>query len=701
MHEKIAHPPSSSERYRPAGRPCRGGGAGLRQAAEPQAENHEPLIITATRISEDVALVPAAVTVIGGAEMRDRGVADLRGALALASGVDISPGGDSGPGGSIPEFWGIKEFDAFLLVVDGVPWGGAFNPALSEVDLHDVERIEVMRGSAPVMYGATSFVGVIHVIHKSPSRVEASVRGFAGSYGSRGLGVSAPLSKLAGIESALSADTDRQGFADPRTKFGRDHVAWRGEKETSAGKATFGADGTFLRENPASPSLLVGARLSGQVPLDSNQNPADAFINEDRVNVHAGFDHDFTGGTWSTLVSYTHTQQSSLRGFLTDITANPDAHGFRENIGLTDIYFDSHVEWEAAERWKVVSGVDHLHGRGSGRGGDFDYFISPNGSGAPSGGELPSQADVKVADQRDFSGLYGFAEWTGLRSFIFEIGARMNRMAEERRTGNVSLTPPPSSTPGSDYRQLWHGSGSAGVTWKAWQSGPDLVNLFGGYKNTFKPAAVDFGLDTLPTILAPETAESFETGAKSRWLDDRIDFNAEVFQIDFRNQVVATTINGNPGLENSGVTRSRGLELEAGIHPSSETTWQLAYSLQDARYRDFVDNGTQFMGNRLPTSARNMASTGLTRAPRTGWTAAVQANYVGSRFLDEANTALAKEYMTWSAGAGYRFRTCEIRIDGRNLNNQRVPVNASEMGTSQYYLLPARTVTASTSWKFR
>src|SRR5439155_13810250 len=59
------------------------------------------------------------------------------------------------------------EFDAFLLVVDDIPWGGAFNPALTTLNLRDVERIEVLRGSAPVTYGATSFVGVIHVVHKA------------------------------------------------------------------------------------------------------------------------------------------------------------------------------------------------------------------------------------------------------------------------------------------------------------------------------------------------------------------------------------------------------------------------------------------------------------------------------------------------------------------------------------------------------
>ena len=78
------------------------------------------------------------------------------------------PGGDAGPAGSVPALWGLREFDAFLLVVDGVPWGGAFIPNLPTLDLNDVDRIEVLRGPAPITYGSTSFVGVIHVFHQQP-----------------------------------------------------------------------------------------------------------------------------------------------------------------------------------------------------------------------------------------------------------------------------------------------------------------------------------------------------------------------------------------------------------------------------------------------------------------------------------------------------------------------------------------------------
>src|SRR5512143_1168386 len=113
----------------------------------------EHVTVTATRIPEDAAEVPASITVVSGEELRDRGATDLRSALALAAGVDIVPGGDGGPAGAVPEIWGLRELDAFLLVVDGVPWGGPFAPDLASVNLADVERIELLRGSAPVMYG--------------------------------------------------------------------------------------------------------------------------------------------------------------------------------------------------------------------------------------------------------------------------------------------------------------------------------------------------------------------------------------------------------------------------------------------------------------------------------------------------------------------------------------------------------------------
>jgi outer membrane receptor protein involved in Fe transport len=152
----------------------------------------ETVQVTATRVPEDVESVPASITVVSGQELADRGVTNLTGALALVAGVAIPVGGDGGPAGSVPEIWGLREFDAFLLVVDGVPAGGAFNPALTTLDLTNVERIEVMRGAAPVMYGTTSFVGVIHVLHRQPgSRNDGSKGDYRLGIGNYSSGIAA------------------------------------------------------------------------------------------------------------------------------------------------------------------------------------------------------------------------------------------------------------------------------------------------------------------------------------------------------------------------------------------------------------------------------------------------------------------------------------------------------------------------------
>ena len=103
------------------------------------------IVVTATRLPEDRTNLPVSTTVVSGRSLRDRGASDLRSALALVAGVDIAPGGDGGPAAAVPEMWGFREFDAFLLVVDDVPWGGAFNPDLATLNLQDVDRIEILR----------------------------------------------------------------------------------------------------------------------------------------------------------------------------------------------------------------------------------------------------------------------------------------------------------------------------------------------------------------------------------------------------------------------------------------------------------------------------------------------------------------------------------------------------------------------------
>ncbi|HJU83377.1 MAG TPA: TonB-dependent receptor [Holophagaceae bacterium] len=678
--------------------------AGTLAAQAPQETPTATVQVTATRFAENPAQVPGSITVITGKELEDRGATDLRSALALASGVTIAPGGDGGPASSVPEFWGLREFDAFLLVVDGVPWGGAFNPALGTLDLHDVERIEVQRGAAPVMYGATSFVGVIHVIHRHPGESENTAELTGGSHSSLGGAVTTRLPKWAGFDSSLIVDGGKQGLDDPRAQVKRGHLLWRNRGEVGGGVLHFDLDGTWLQQDPASPHPRVGATLTDQVPLDANHNPAGAHLNERRVALNAGYEHALGSAIWTTTVALSRSAASTFRGFLTDVSAtDPNANGFREHVWITDLYFDTHVAWTDLPGLKVVAGLDHLHGQGMGQGGDFDYFVNLDGSNPPGDGQLPPAADIRIDDRRDFSGLYGFAEWEPVSSLVIEAGARFNRTEETRRAWTYDFA---SATldGGEDRHTETRVTGSLGLTWKLWGEGAEYLNLFANAKNAFKPAAVDFGLDSEAQILKPETARSVEVGLKGGLMDGRLGYEVDAFAMDFDNLVVSQDLGAGPVLVNAGKQRFKGMEGELSYRFASDLAVRASYSYHDARFRDYMrDFGgtpTQLAGSRVEMSPYHLVSLGLIYAPAKGLVGSLEGSYVGSSQLNMRNTAPTGGYATFAASVGYRLDRWELRFTGQNLTERREPVSESELGDAQYYRLPGRRVDATLKVRF-
>jgi iron complex outermembrane receptor protein len=680
--------------------------AAAQQPSEPQAPTVEETIqVTATRTPEDVETVPASVTVIRGEELEARGATDLPSALALAAGISVAPGGDTGPAGSVPEIWGLREFDAFLLVVDGVPWGGAFNPALPSLDLTNVERIEVLRGAAPVMYGATSFVGVIHVIHRAAGAEGRAASVWGGNFSSGGASFSTPLASAGRFKQSLTVNGERQGFKDDRTQYDRGHVLYRSTLEAAGGSFRFDFDGSIVNQDPASPHPRQGRVLSPLVPLDANHNPRDAKIDENRLHFVTGYDR----GPWSTTLALTRSERDTIRGFLSRIsnTGGPNAVGYEQDLSMMDVYFDTHYAWQLGSGFRFIAGLDHLYGRAEGEAETFQYFVPLSGRDAPSSGGLTRLMGFEVEDERNFSGLYAQAEWDPAPRWHFLVGARLNRTTEDREAGEEELSGPDAGEEeeeGKQERTVTRGSGVFGVNWLAWGDDTNGLWLFADYRNTYKPAAIDFGPESEAEILKPETADSVEVGVKNRLGGGRFEWELAAFQMDFENLVVSQVVNGLPRLVNAGSERFKGFELEARGRVHSDLWWNGSYAWHDAKFRDYIQafDGvpTQLEGNRLEMSARHLASAGVIYAPTQGLTGSVVANYVGERFLNKRNTALSPDYTTWSASLGYRFNAWELRLEGENLNNTRPPVAESELGDAQYYRLPARTYRLRLGWRF-
>jgi iron complex outermembrane receptor protein len=667
--------------------------------------------VTATRVPEPPSDTPGAIEVFSAEDLVSRGATDLRSALALAAGVDISPGGDGGPASYVPEFWGLREFDAFLLVVDGVPWGGAYNPALSTISLNDVERIEVQRGAAPVMYGATSFVGVIQIVHRPAGSAKRELMVNAGSFTSGGAAFTTAIPRWAGFSSSLAVDFQRQGYRDDRTSFRKSHVLWRNARAADTGGFRFDVDLTLLDQDPASPHPREGGSLSDAVPLDANHNPDGAFLNENRFSIATGYDRPLAGGSWSVTAQLASAEQKIFRGFLSALSDDPErdnARGIRENIDTLDLYADTHLAWSSSPEWKVLAGFDYIHGNGDAEGADFGYFAPLSGDPATSVVE-PTELDLGVEDRRDFIGLYTFGEWYPVERLRLEAGIRLNRTDEEREGEEGESAPNPAEE-AANHQENTRLSGSLGAAFTVWQNGADRLRLVALYKNTFKPAAFDFGLaeggeeGEGEGLLDPETAASYEVGVKGRLLDARVSYEVMGFLMDFENLVIAQVVNGLPSLTNGGNQRFKGVDFVFGYELPQHWSARATYGYHDARFTDYLTEfdsvPTQLSGKRLEMSPHHLASCGLVHSPPHGIVANLQLNVVGDRYLNKRNTALADAYATFGGGIGYRAEHWDLRLDVLNLNDTRPPVSESELGDAQYYRLTPRRVAVSAAFRF-
>ena len=664
--------------------------AGAGAQAKPAA-TLPPVQVVATRVPEATHDVPASIEVITGADLRTRGVSTLRDALSLAAGIAVAPGGDAGPASAVPEMWGLREFDAFLLVVDDVPWGGALNPAVASLSLRDVDHIEILRGAAPVTYGATSFVGVIHVVHKAAAVSARYVEAHGGSFGSGGAAADFALSSAGAWKARATVDFEKAGFQDDRTAFNRSHALFRTAKVETNARTWFSADVNILQQDPATPHVREGTSLSTATPLDANYNPANAYVNENRVQGAAGFERSVLhGATWGTMASFAFSQQNSFRGFLTDVANGEDnASGFKEKIGIHDFYADTHLIFPTMSNVKYMVGADLLMAGGEATGATFNYTVPLSGATAIVVTE-PTTLDKDAGNDRLFMGAYASAEWRPITRFAITGGLRMNLTRESRGEGDVVSHARP--------------SGSVGIIYGLWEKDVDHVRVFANYRNTFKPAAFDFSLAENEGVLDPETSGSYEGGLKFRMAQGRVDVEASAFRMDFSNLVTATVVGGLPALINSGRTRFQGVEVATDLRLPNAVSARASYSFHDGTFVNFVQDfggtPTQLAGKRFEMSARALASAGLALSPAHGVIGHASLNYSGNRYLNKRNTALAAPFTTFDAGLGYRVGETELRVDGHNLGNRRDPVSESEFGDAQYYRMTARTITAGVSLKY-
>lgn len=679
-------------------------GHGAGAAAEPgEAPGNEPLheiVVTATRIPEPVDQVPADITVVSGSELRQRNAQDMASALSLVPGVEAPAGGDAGPSSAVPSFWGLHEFDAFLLVVDDVPWGGAFNPAITSLNLNDAERIEVLKGAAPVMYGATSFVGVVHLIHFPAGEAADAADLALGSYGSARGSAAFALPQWGDYRHSFAADGESLGFADARESVSDGRLLYRAALDLGSGQLRVDANLNIVRDVPPSPVIRQGTALTSLTPLNVNFNPADAALHEDRYQLAVGYTRPTPWGTWDTLVSLSHTHIDDIRAFLhPDLSGAADTQN--QNRKIIDDYFDTHLAGKLFADTTLIVGTDLLYGYGRQptANGNGAYTVPLNGSVVPPPTtQLPVNEFGLVSDRRLFAGQYAQLDWKPAARWDVLAGVRLNETDEDKFSSDLTVppfTPTVQLAEQSASRSVIRLTETLGASYRLWSGGRDEAVLYADYRDAFKPSALDFGPDYQPAVLRPETAKSYEAGLKGVAADGRLSYQAELFRLDFSNLVVATE---SGFLTNAAGEQLKGAELEGRYRLTDDLALVANYAYHDARFTQYLffdiesNAYADVAGRELPLSPHQLASAGILYEPPRGLTATLLTTYVGRRYLDEENIAPVGGYTRLDATLGYRKGHYLLSLEGCNLSNQRPPVSASEFGSESFYLLNARMI---------
>jgi iron complex outermembrane receptor protein len=655
--------------------------------------------VTATRIPEPVDQIPVTISVVSGDELRARDAQGMAGALSLVSGVEAPAGGDAGPSSAVPSFWGLHEFDAFLLVMDEVPWGGAFNPAIPTLDLNDVERIEVLKGAAPVMYGATSFVGVVHVLHYPAGQASDTADVALGNYGSVRGSAAFALPGWNDYRHSFAAEGESIGFGDRRENVSDGRLLYRGALNLGPGELRLDANLSIVRDVPPSPVIRDGNALTTLTPINANFNPADAAINENKYQLALGYSRPTPLGTWDTLASVSRSHVTDIRAFL-----HPDLSGAADTQNqhrlILDDYFDTHLASHFGSTTLLV-GADLLsgYGRQTTQNGNSAYTLPLDGSVVPPPTtQLPVDEVGYVSDKRLFWGQYVQLDWKPDSRWDLVAGIRLNETHENKSTSDLTLPP---FTPTELYdsqeasRSVVRPTETIGVSYRLWGDGRNQAVLYADWRNAFKPAALDFGPDYQPAVLLPETAKMYELGFRSTALDGRLSYQAEVFRLDFNNLVVPT----NSGfLTNAAASQLRGGDLEARFQITDELALGANYAYHDAHFTQyqFFDDAAgayaEVAGKQLPLSPHHLASAGMLYMPGQGFNSTLVVTYVGRRFLDEENAAAIGGYTKLDATLGYTFGHYQLSLECTNLTSQRPPVSASEFGSQSFYLLNARSL---------
>jgi outer membrane receptor protein involved in Fe transport len=677
----------------------------------------ESIVVSATKMPEEAVDVPAAVTIINGEELRRRGTRTLADALQDVVGLDTGNGSDNGARLPNIGLYGIKEFDALLITVDGVPVGGPFNPNLAMIPVDDIDRIEVVRGPQGTLYGVSAFAGMIQVFtrHDTGGTWGSARFGGFGAF-KQGYGdVDVGTQVAPGFRLRLNGSIARGDGWQDRTDFKRDQL--RISAQNAWGETKLDTSILWLRDTNfwGSPLPVDAGEVLPGFENDRNYAVGGARIDHRVIGLFTKLSTPISQNLlFENVLGVTRDDSDSIRSFFNGTFDNfASAEGVALHPKETVVYDDAHLvaSFSGGGTHRLVGGAAITWGttKAEGHGFDIDLQVSPVPV-VPQYGEVPFGDDRNFRDRRTFVGLYVNDEWTPVRWFTLTAGARYDLTSETLHVFQQEIGDPNFDTV-DDHRSDNAFSGGISGLFRVLDrpAGPlTAVNVYGAWRNNFKPAAPNLSEAESARILNPERTNTEEAGIKTLWFDRALSVNLTWFHMIFRNLVVSVPgPTGEPELTNAGSERFQGWELELGYALPFLTglSFTGGYAHHDARFIHFsffTPEGELRVvdGKRLELAPRDLWNAKLVLAPDSGPGAFIAVRHQNQRPLNRRNTFSTPSFFEYDAGVSWAFRQFRLAVIGRNLGDSRHYTTESEIGDSQFYLSPPRGVSAELTMRF-
>ena len=625
-----------------------------------------PNASTATRTDTPILDTPASIQVIPRQVLEDQQVVRLEEALTNVSGVTT---GSTLSG--VTETFNIRGFDNTRVLQDGFRQFDGFGQ--STVETANLERVEVLKGPASILYGEVQPGGVINVVTKQPlSEPYYNLQAQVGSreFISPSLDLSGPLTADGRLLYRLNAVVRREeSFRDINNSFSRSFIAptlaWQISDRTNLTVQLEYVEDELLYDL----GLIASGEGIVDVPFERNLFSPDNRGEREFINAGYNLEHRFSDN-WRVRNAFRYINRDILI-----LGALPD--GFDENTGIlnrvpgiqdqdsTNYSLQTNIIGEFSTgsiQHNLLFGTDFYRGDTS-TFARLDFTnVQPLNVFDPVYGafadidfnDLPIARDLETQTNR--LGLYLQDQIYFADNLILLAGLRYDTVEQSSKNNPTDFNPTSSETT----------QNNDAITPRiglVYQPTPN-ISLYGSYSQSFTPSSATTAAGD---PLEPEQGEGFEVGVKTELLDGDLLATLAYFNITKQN-VATQDPNSLFGSIATGEQRSQGIELDiiGEILPG----WNViaSYAYIDA---EVTEDNVIPEGNRLFNTPQHSASLWTTYEIQAGNLAGLGFglgfNFMGERAGDLANSFEVDSYFLTNAAISYERDDWRLALNIKNL----------------------------------